>query len=64
MFLSFGQHNENLNKENESDLPDYLPDDEELEPIDDRAVSRNTPEPKSAGWLSSAANFLANSFYW
>ncbi|XP_045157272.1 armadillo repeat-containing protein 1-like [Mercenaria mercenaria] len=64
MFLSFGTRNDKLNKENESDLPDYLPDDEELQPIDDKAISRNKPDSTSGGWLSSAASFLANSFYW
>lgn len=64
MFLSFGTRHDKLNKENESDIPDYLPDDEELHPIDDKAIARNKSESRPGGWLSSAANFLANSFYW
>lgn len=64
MFLSFGHHSDKFNKENDSELPDYLPDDEELQPVDDKALSRNKPDSTSGGWLSSAANFLANSFYW
>lgn len=64
LFLSFGTHNDSLNKENGADLPDYLPDDEELQPIDDKAIARSKSEKSAGGWLSSAANFLANSFYW
>ncbi|KAL4235716.1 Armadillo repeat-containing protein 1 [Mactra antiquata] len=64
LFLSFGLHDDNLNKENMTELPDYLPDDEELQPVDDKAITRNKSDSKSGGWLSTAANFLANSFYW
>ena len=63
LFLSFGSHLREQDKENETELPEYLPDDEQ--PIvDDKAVSKPGSEDKKGGWLSSAASFLTNSFYW
>ncbi|KAH3733609.1 armadillo repeat-containing protein 1-like isoform X2 [Dreissena polymorpha] len=72
LFLSFGHHQEGCDKENnttlrdrenDTTLPDYLPDEEEVT-VDDRALARNKGPSKSGGWLSTAANFLTNSFYW
>lgn len=69
-FITFGpnsslEHNVSNGKEN-TDLPDYLSDDNDSILIDDKALKRPTDEDKkkSAGWFSAAANFLANSFYW
>lgn len=63
LFLSFGSHQKDLDKENETELPDYLPDDEQPV-VDDKAISRPGEEKKAGGWLSSAASFFTNSFYW
>lgn len=63
LFLSFGNHQKDLDKENEAELPDYLPDDEH-HVVDDKAISKPGTEEKKGGWLSSAASFLTNSFYW
>jgi len=63
LFLSFGSHPENMDKENDTTLPDYLPDEEDIV-VDDKALARDKTHTRSGGWLSTAANFLTNSFYW
>ncbi|XP_052777559.1 armadillo repeat-containing protein 1-like isoform X2 [Mya arenaria] len=63
LFLSFGSNQGEMDKENDVTLPEYLPDEEELI-VDDKALARDKPDCKSGGWLSSAASFLTNSFYW
>lgn len=47
-------------------LPDYLPEDEESPERDlNRAISRTTAKEDSSGsWLNSAASFLTRTFYW
>uniref|UniRef100_A0A1A8Q9W6 Armadillo repeat-containing protein 1 n=1 Tax=Nothobranchius rachovii TaxID=451742 RepID=A0A1A8Q9W6_9TELE len=49
-----------------SALPDYLPEDEESpEREADRAVSRTAAKEDSNGsWLNTAASFLTKTFYW
>ncbi|KAJ8355772.1 hypothetical protein SKAU_G00185660 [Synaphobranchus kaupii] len=48
-----------------SSLPDYLPEDESPERDMDRAVSRKAAkEDPSGGWLNAAASFLTKTFYW
>lgn len=55
-----------MDKENTT-LPDYLPD-ESLSPVHDSKTLARTDQQqtggKNNGWLSSAASFLTNSFYW
>ncbi|XP_046566803.1 armadillo repeat-containing protein 1-like [Haliotis rubra] len=64
LFLSFRSLMEDAEKEN-SDMPSYLADDADSPVIDDKAISRTArEEKKGGGWLSSAASFLTNSFYW
>ncbi|XP_048256244.1 armadillo repeat-containing protein 1-like [Haliotis cracherodii] len=64
LFLSFRSLMEEAEKEN-SDMPSYLADDADSPVIDDKAVARTArDEKKEGGWLSSAASFLTNSFYW
>ena len=64
LLLSFGSHQKDLDKENETELPDYLPDEEEPI-IDDKAMARpGKGDQRGGGWLSSAASFFTNSFYW
>ncbi|KAL3868084.1 hypothetical protein ACJMK2_040921 [Sinanodonta woodiana] len=65
LLVTFNAHSQELNKENNEELPEYLPDEEETV-IDDKAVSRSGKGGKKsgAGWLSTAASFLTNSFYW
>lgn len=51
--------------EENTELPDYLPEDESPTKEQDRAVSRVGSHPEGgASWLSTAANFLSRSFYW
>ncbi|XP_063079203.1 armadillo repeat containing 1, like [Engraulis encrasicolus] len=48
-----------------SHLPDYLPEDESPEKDLGRAVSRSgAKEDPSGSWLNTAASFLTRSFYW
>uniref|UniRef100_A0A8D3AWF4 Armadillo repeat-containing protein 1 n=1 Tax=Scophthalmus maximus TaxID=52904 RepID=A0A8D3AWF4_SCOMX len=54
--------------EENTDIPDYLPEEEEEEESpsqeQDKAVTRVGSITDGAGWLSTAANFLTRSFYW
>ncbi|XP_043921389.1 armadillo repeat-containing protein 1 [Protopterus annectens] len=51
--------------EQNTDLPDYLPEEESPCKEMDKAVSRvGSKQEGSGGWLSTAANFLSRSFYW
>jgi len=50
--------------EQNTDLPDYLPEDESPSQEPHKAVSRLGSMQDGAGWLSTAANFLTRSFYW
>ncbi|KAJ8413358.1 hypothetical protein AAFF_G00093540 [Aldrovandia affinis] len=50
--------------EENTDLPDYLPEEESPSKELDKAVSRVGSIQDGAGWLSAAANFLSRSFYW
>ena len=48
-----------------SKLPDYLPEDESPEKDLGKAVSRaGAKEDGGGSWLNSAATFLTRSFYW
>ncbi|XP_066528593.1 armadillo repeat containing 1, like [Hoplias malabaricus] len=54
-----------LKVEENSHLPDYLPEDESPEKETDRAISRTTAKQESSGsWLNTAASFLTKTFYW
>ncbi|XP_007257901.2 armadillo repeat containing 1, like isoform X2 [Astyanax mexicanus] len=51
--------------EQNSQIPDYLPEDESPEKELDRAVSRTAAKQESGGsWLNTAASFLTKTFYW
>ncbi|XP_020380364.1 armadillo repeat-containing protein 1 [Rhincodon typus] len=51
--------------EENTDLPDYLPEDESPAKDGDNAVSRvGNKQEVGGGWFSTAANFLSRSFYW
>ncbi|KAG9355236.1 hypothetical protein JZ751_000074 [Albula glossodonta] len=50
--------------EQNTDLPDYLPEEESPSQDPDKAVSRVGSAQEGVGWLSTAANFLSRSFYW
>ncbi|XP_013885212.1 armadillo repeat-containing protein 1 [Austrofundulus limnaeus] len=50
--------------EQNTDLPQYLPEDESPSQEPDKAVSRVGSGQDGAGWLRTAANFLSRSFYW
>ena len=48
-------------------LPDYLPEEEEESPEKDltRAVSRPAAQQDGSGsWINAAASFLSKNFYW
>ncbi|XP_053324350.1 armadillo repeat-containing protein 1 isoform X2 [Spea bombifrons] len=51
--------------EQNTDLPDYLPEDENSAKEQDKAVSRvGVHQDSASSWLGTAANFLSRSFYW
>ncbi|XP_048832136.1 armadillo repeat-containing protein 1 isoform X1 [Brienomyrus brachyistius] len=50
--------------EQNTDLPEYLPEEESPSKGLDKAVSRVGSLQDGVGWLSTAANFLSRSFYW
>ncbi|CAL8399585.1 unnamed protein product [Arctogadus glacialis] len=50
--------------EENTDIPDYLPEDESPSQDPDKAVTRVGAIGDGSGWLSTAANFLTRSFYW
>ncbi|XP_076869525.1 armadillo repeat-containing protein 1 [Brachyhypopomus gauderio] len=50
--------------EQNTDLPDYLPEEESPSHEQHKAVSRLGSMQDGIGWLSTAANFLSRSFYW
>ncbi|KAL4624601.1 armadillo repeat-containing protein 1-like [Arapaima gigas] len=50
--------------EQNTELPDYLPEEESPSQEADKAVSRMGSTQGGVGWLNTAANFLSRSFYW
>ncbi|XP_030643020.1 armadillo repeat containing 1, like [Chanos chanos] len=51
--------------EENSLLPEYLPEDESPEKEMDRAISRTAAKEDAGGsWLNAAASFLSKTFYW
>ncbi|TWW71000.1 Armadillo repeat-containing protein 1 [Takifugu flavidus] len=50
--------------EENTDIPDYLPEEESPSQEQDKAVTRIGSVTEGMGWLSTAANFLTRSFYW
>ncbi|KAK2859460.1 hypothetical protein Q5P01_004080 [Channa striata] len=50
--------------EENTDIPDYLPEEESPSQEQDKAVTRVGSITDGMGWLSTAANFLSRSFYW
>lgn len=58
-------HGTPVEVEENTDLPDYLPEDESPAKDSDNAVSRvGSNKEVGSGWFSTAANFLSRSFYW
>ncbi|XP_023234811.1 armadillo repeat-containing protein 1-like isoform X1 [Centruroides sculpturatus] len=58
-FILFG----NAEKENQVELPDYLP--KEDSPVKDASIAKNQKkEREESSWLGSACDFLICSFYW
>ncbi|XP_061661787.1 armadillo repeat-containing protein 1 isoform X1 [Syngnathoides biaculeatus] len=50
--------------EENTDIPDYLPEEESPSQDPDKAVTRVGSVTDGMGWLNTAANFLTRSFYW
>ncbi|XP_057679754.1 armadillo repeat-containing protein 1 [Corythoichthys intestinalis] len=50
--------------EENTDIPDYLPEEESPSQDPDKAVTRVGSVTDGIGWLNTAANFLTRSFYW
>lgn len=50
--------------EENTDIPDYLPEEESPSQEQDKAVTRVGSITDGMGWLSTAANFVTRSFYW
>lgn len=63
VLVSFGANPQDIDKEN-TILPDYLPEDPDSPKADSHSVARIKKDDKKSGWLSSAATFITNSFYW
>lgn len=63
VLVSFGANPQDMDKENTT-LPDYLPEDPDSPKADSHSVARIKKDDKKSGWLSSAATFITNSFYW
>ena len=62
--VSFGSNMKEVDKENIT-LPDYLPEDVDSPKAHTKPLARNKDDTKKAnGWLTSAASFITNSFYW
>ena len=62
--VSFGSNMKEVDKENVT-LPDYLPEDVDSPKAHTKPLARNKDDTKKAnGWLTSAASFITNSFYW
>lgn len=63
LILPFQEDSAVLVEEN-TDIPDYLPEEESPSQEQDKAVTRVGSITDGMGWLSTAANFLSRSFYW
>lgn len=63
LMVPFQEDSEVLVEEN-TDIPDYLPEEESPSQEQDKAVTRVGSITDGMGWLSTAANFLTRSFYW
>lgn len=63
LILPFQEDSAVLVEEN-TDIPDYLPEEESPSQETDKAVTRVGSITDGVGWLSTAANFLTRSFYW
>ncbi|XP_064625245.1 armadillo repeat-containing protein 1-like [Lineus longissimus] len=63
-FIVFGACAAEVEKENH-DLPEYLPDEASPVRVETKPMTRLGGAPQNGnGWLSKAAGFLTNSFYW
>lgn len=63
LMVPFQEDSAMLVEEN-TDIPDYLPEEESPSQEQDKAVTRVGSITDGMGWLSTAANFLTRSFYW
>eukprot|EP00064_Thunnus_orientalis_P004942 superscaffoldBa00000470_g4955 len=63
LILPFQEGSAVLVEEN-TDIPDYLPEEESPSQEQDKAVTRVGSITDGMGWLNTAANFLTRSFYW
>lgn len=58
------QEDSSVEVEENTDIPDYLPEEDSPSQEQDKAVQRVGSMTEGIGWLSTAANFLTRSFYW
>ncbi|TNN88894.1 Armadillo repeat-containing protein 1 [Liparis tanakae] len=63
LILPFKEDSEVPVEEN-TDIPDYLPEEESPSQEPDKAVTRVGSITDGMGWVNTAANFLTRSFYW
>lgn len=63
LILPFQEDSEVLVQEN-TNIPDYLPEEESPSHEPDKAVTRVGSITDGMGWVNTAANFLTRSFYW
>ncbi|XP_019750491.1 armadillo repeat-containing protein 1 [Hippocampus comes] len=65
LFMPFQEDGEGASAvEENTDIPDYLPEEESPSQDPDKAVTRMGSVADGMGWLNTAANFLTRSFYW
>ncbi|XP_077991847.1 armadillo repeat-containing protein 1-like [Glandiceps talaboti] len=64
VLLSFGANPGTADKENDT-LPQYLPEEDSPTQVADKALARvDQQQQQQSGWLSTAAKYLSQSFYW
>ncbi|XP_051910517.1 armadillo repeat-containing protein 1 isoform X1 [Hippocampus zosterae] len=65
LFMPFQEDGEGASAvEENTDIPDYLPEEESPSQDPNKAVTRVGSVTDGVGWLNTATNFLTRSFYW
>eukprot|EP00794_Sanderia_malayensis_P004586 gene4586-5189_t len=63
--LSFGKCPVKVTEEKKNEMPDYLPEEEDVQPSTKVLVRKDQQkETGNSGWLSGVSNFITSSFYW
>eukprot|EP00051_Salpingoeca_urceolata_P008188 m.104133 g.104133 ORF g.104133 m.104133 type:complete len:277 (-) comp15624_c0_seq1:155-985(-) len=63
--LSFGEQPSTVQGGAGGHIPCYLDDDDEdLEPVDGKAVARTAPDGYGGGWFNTLGTYISSSLYW